>query len=203
MDLKKQNDRLAATSQTHCSRFPAAGAAETPRDGHSLQRNLGQAFLSRNLLMKSANRATRRDALGLRRRRCRGGLRTNWRHPCFQCNCTYLASHLRGSFRGSGLIESIGGAMRERERDGERERESSQADWIFGPLHPSLEKKKRKRTKKVKLPHRLARRLTRDTFNQSALIAAPLWLGDAGASFPFIEILSDHYFTGSSPTSPL
>lgn len=90
--------------------------------------------------------------------------------------------------------------------EGEREREgeSSQAERMFGPLHPSLEKKKkRKRTKKGKLPHRLARRLTRDTFNQSTLIAAPLWLGDAGASFPFIEILSDHYFTGPSPTSPL
>lgn len=153
MDFKKQNDRLAATSQTHRSRFPAAGAAETPRDGHSLQRNLGQPFLSGNPLMKSANRATRRDALGLRRRGWRGGLRTNWRHPCFQCNCTYLASHLRGSFRGSGLIESIGGAMRERERerDGKCKKEREWvAKWSGYLAHYSRRWKKKEKEKDEK-----------------------------------------------------
>ena len=34
-----------------------------------------------------------------------GALKPNWQHPCFQCNCTYLASHLRGSLRAAGLIE--------------------------------------------------------------------------------------------------
>ncbi len=55
-------------------------------------------------------------------------LRTNWQHPCFQCNCTYLASHLRGSFRRSGLIEQCVAEWR---------RERSQAEQIFGPLRRS------------------------------------------------------------------
>lgn len=71
-----------------------------------------------------------------------------------------------------------------------RERESSQAEWIFGPLHPSpTPLPKRQKIIKKSLSHSLARRFTRDTFNQSALIAAPLWLRDARASFPFIEFL--------------
>lgn len=97
-----------------------------------------------------------------------GGLRSNWQHPCFQCNCTYLASHLRGSFRGSGLIEQSIVKWRG---------EQSIAALTVGPLGRSQ-----------KLSQSLAHPLTRDTFNQSALIAPPLWLKNARASFLFIEI---------------
>lgn len=96
-----------------------------------------------------------------------GGLRSNWQHPCFQCNCTYLASHLRGSFRGSGLIEQSIVKWR-----GAR----SGAAQTVGPLRRS------------QLSPSLAHPLTRDTFNQSALIAPPVWLTNARASFLFIEI---------------
>lgn len=98
-----------------------------------------------------------------------GDLRTNWQHPCFQCNCTYLASHLRGSLRGSGLIEQSIAEWR---------RERSQAEQIFGPLRRSQ-----------KLSWSLTHLLTWDTFNQSVLIAPPLWLTNARNSFLFIEFL--------------
>lgn len=87
-------------------------------------------------------------------------LRTNWQHPCFQCNCTYLASHLRGSLRGCGLIE---------QSDGECRRERSWAD-----IWP--------KTAIAKLSPSLTRLLTRDTFNQSALIAS-LLLRPTNAAF--------------------
>lgn len=100
-----------------------------------------------------------------------GDLRTNWQHPCFQCNCTYLASHLRGSFRGSGLIEQSVAECR-------RERGAKRCRYL---AHYADRKKKVSRS--------LTRPLTRDTFNQSALIAPPLWLTNARNSFLFIEFL--------------
>lgn len=102
-----------------------------------------------------------------------GDLRTNWQHPCFQCNCTYLASHLRGSLRGSGLIEQSITELRR-----ERERERSQAEQIFGPLRRSQ-----------KLSPCLTCLLTRDASNQSALIAPLLWLTNARYRLLFIEFL--------------
>lgn len=83
-----------------------------------------------------------------------GGLRSNWQHRCFQCNCTYLASHLRGSFRGSGLIEQSIVKWRGAQ---------SRAAPTVGPLGRSQ-----------KLSQSLAHPFTRDTFNQSTLIAPPL-----------------------------
>lgn len=108
---------------------------------------------------------------------CKNGgrdLRPNWQHPCFQCNCTYLASHLRGSLRGSGLIEHSAAECRGRGR--EREEPDIWVDiWPITPI--------------AKLSWSLTRLLTRDTFNQTALIAPPLWLTNARNSFLFIEIL--------------
>lgn len=102
-----------------------------------------------------------------------GGLRTNWQHPCFQCNCTYLASHLRGSLRGSGLIEQSAAEWKE---------ERSQAEQIFGPLH------QQQNFSPPPPPPSLTRPLTWDTFNQSALIAPLPRPTNARRSFLFIEI---------------
>lgn len=99
-----------------------------------------------------------------------GDLRTNWRHPCFQCNCTYLLSHLRGSLRSPGLIEQSAVEWRS-------EKEPSGADiWSIMPI--------------TKLSQSLTRPLTWDAFNQSALIAPPLLLTNAHNSFLFIEFLA-------------
>lgn len=104
-----------------------------------------------------------------------GDLRTNWQHPCFQCNCTYLLSHLRGSFRGSGLIEQSVAEWR---------RERSQAEQIFGPLRPSQNF----------LRGRHVGHFQSACLNRSSTVS-----NKCSRQFSFYRILSDHYFTALLP----
>lgn len=108
-----------------------------------------------------------------------GDLRTNWQHPCFQCNCTYLASHLRGSLRGSGLIELSVCGVEERE-------ESSGADiWPITPIAKTF--------------------LESDTsahmghFQSVCLNRSSAVTNKCSQQFSFYRILSDHYFTALLP----
>lgn len=107
-----------------------------------------------------------------------GDLRTNWQHPCFQCNCTYLASHLRGSFRGSGLIEQSVAEWR---------RERSQAEQIFGPLCRSQTFSDSGTS--AHTGHFQSVRL-----NRSSTVT-----NKCSHQFSFYRILSDHYFTALLP----
>lgn len=108
-----------------------------------------------------------------------GDLRTNWQHPCFQCNCTYLASHLRGSLRGSGLIEQSVAEWR---------RERSQAEQIFGPL---------RRSQKTFLESDTSAHMGHFQsvcLNRSSAVTNKCW-----QQFSFYRNLSDHYFTALLP----
>lgn len=111
-----------------------------------------------------------------------GDLRTNWQHPCFQCNCTYLASHLRGSLRGSGLIEqSITELRRERERE-----EPSGADiWPITPIVKTFPESDMS-------AH--TGRFQSVCLNRSSAVTNKCALPPS-----FYRILSDHYFTALLP----
>lgn len=102
-----------------------------------------------------------------------GDLRTNWQHPCFQCNCTYLVSHLRGSLRGCGLIEQSIAECRG---------EWSQSEPILGPLRQSQTFSKSDMSAHT------------GHFQSVCLIAPPLRLTNVHSAFLFNS--GDPFFTG-------
>lgn len=115
--------------------------------------------------------------------RMEGDLRTNWQHPCFQCNCTYLVSHLRGSLRGSGLIEHSAAKWRKRENDGERG-ESSKflAHYTKCKTFPESDTS----------AHVGCFQSVR--FNRLSAVT-----NKCSLQFSFYRILTDHYFTALLP----
>lgn len=108
-----------------------------------------------------------------------GGLRSNWQHPCFQCNCTYLASHLRGSFRGSGLIEQSIVKWR-----GARSRDTD--SWAITPVATFSEA--------GTSAH--AGHFQSVCFNRSSSVT-----NKCSCQFSFYRNLTDHYFTASLPAA--